>query len=49
MSAYFHEIKDAFVELIEVSFVGSSKYVQLIYMEAKERDLEERQLYEQEL
>lgn len=49
MSAYFHEIKEAFVELIEVSFVGSSKYVQLIYMEAKERDLEERQLYEQEL
>ena len=49
MSTYFHKIKDAFVELIEVSFVGSSKYVQLIYMEAKERDLEERQLYEQEL
>jgi hypothetical protein len=42
MSAYFDKNKRYFVELVEVSFVGNSKHVQLIYMEAKERDLEER-------
>jgi hypothetical protein len=35
-----------FDELIEVSFVGNSKYVQLIYVEALTRTLVEQQLYE---
>jgi branched-subunit amino acid aminotransferase/4-amino-4-deoxychorismate lyase len=39
---YFHEIKDTFDELIELSFVGNSKYVQLVYMEAQKRSLAEQ-------
>ena len=41
MNQYFNTIKDTFDELIEVSFVGNSKFVQLVYMEAKPRTLVE--------
>jgi len=33
----------------EVAFVGRSKYLQLVYVEAKERSLEEQQEYEREI
>ena len=39
MNAYFDRIYKNFDELIEVSFVGNSKFVQLIYVEATERSL----------
>ena len=46
MSAYYNKVKDSFYELVEVSFVGNSKFVQLIYIEAKQRPLAEQQQYE---
>jgi hypothetical protein len=35
MSDYYHMNQETFKDLIEVSFVGNSKFVQLIYIEAK--------------
>lgn len=49
MSFYYNEVKDTFDELVEVSFVGNSKFVQLIYIEAKPRSLVEQQLFEQQI
>ena len=39
MNYYYSQNLDNFDELVEVSFVGNSKFVQLIYIEAKERSL----------
>ena len=47
MNAYYSKVKDSFDQLVEVSFVGNSKFVQLVYIEAKSRSLVEQQLYEQ--
>ena len=49
MNAYYSKVKDSFDQLVEVSFVGNSKFVQLIYIEAKARSLVEQQLYEQQI
>lgn len=49
MNAYFHEVQDSFDSLEEVSFTGNSKYIQLIYIESKERSLEDKQAYEKEI
>jgi hypothetical protein len=43
MNAYFEKVHKKFDELIEVSFVGNSKFVQLVYLEATERSLMEQQ------
>jgi hypothetical protein len=42
MNEYFASVKDSFDELVEVSFVGNSKFVQIIYYEAQPRSLEEQ-------
>jgi hypothetical protein len=47
MNNYYSENQSNFDEMVEVSFVGNSKFVQLIYVEAKERSLAEQQKYEQ--
>lgn len=47
MNNYYHLVRKQFDELVEVSFVGNSKFVQLIYIEAQARSLIEQQLYEQ--
>lgn len=46
MNQYYARNKGSFDELIEVSFVGGGKFVQLIYMESVERDLVQQQQYE---
>jgi len=46
MNKYYKRVRDTFDELIEVSFVGGSKFVQLVYYEAKPRSLKEQQDYE---
>ena len=46
INKYYSAIKDSFDELVELSLVGGSKFVQLIYYEAKQRDLKEQQEYE---
>lgn len=43
MNSYFDKVHKKFDELIEVSFVGNSKFVQLVYLEATERSLQEQQ------
>lgn len=35
MNMYFDRVRGSFDELVEVSFVGSSKFIQLVYYEAK--------------
>ena len=47
LNNYFQSVYETFEELIEVSFVGNSKFVQLVYLEAQPRSLAEQQLYEQ--
>ena len=42
MNYYYREHEDTFDELVEVSFVGNSKFVQLIYIEARQRSLVEQ-------
>ena len=42
LNAYFEQVRETFEELIEVSFVGNSKFVQLIYLEAQNRPLAEQ-------
>jgi hypothetical protein len=42
MNHYFERVQCNFDELIEVSFVGGNKYVQLIYMESMKRELSEQ-------
>ena len=49
MNSYYHTVKDNFDELIEVSFCGNNQYVQLIYVQKKERSLQEQQDYEREI
>ena len=49
MNEYFLHHSETFDQLVEVSFVGNSKFVQLIYIEAKERSLVEQQQYEQQI
>lgn len=49
MNAYFDKVHRKFDELIEVSFVGNSKFVQLVYLEATERSLQEQQQFEQQI
>jgi len=51
MNQYFRYIQkdNTFDKLVEVSFVGNSKYVQLIYIEKQERSMEEKQAYEKEI
>ena len=39
LNEYFSAVKETFDEFVELSFVGNSKYVQLIYFEAKKRGL----------
>lgn len=46
LDQYFSSIRDSFDELVELSFLGGSKFVQLIYFEAKQRELQEQQDYE---
>lgn len=43
MNDYFSRNAESFDQLVEVSFVGNSKFVQLIYIEARERSLVEQQ------
>ena len=42
LNMYFESVKDTFEELIELSFVGNSKFVQLVYLEAQPRSLTEQ-------
>jgi len=42
-------VEEFFHELVEIAFVGRSKYLQLVYVEAKERSLEEKQQYEKDM
>jgi hypothetical protein len=46
MNKYYERVRETFDELVEVSFVGGSKFVQLVYYEAKPRSLKEQQDYE---
>ena len=39
LNEYFSAVKETFNEFVELSFVGNSKYIQLIYFEAKKRSL----------
>jgi hypothetical protein len=39
MNRYYNKVKNTFDDLIEVSFVGGSRFVQLIYLETVVRDL----------
>ena len=53
LNQYFQSVKEKkgveFDELIEISVVGQSKYVQMVYMESVQRELEEQQDYEKEI
>lgn len=49
INEYYSAVKDTFDELVEVSFVGNSKFVQIIYYEAQPRSLEEQQAYEYQI
>lgn len=39
LNEYYAAVKDTFDEFVELSFVGNSKYIQLIYFEAKKRGM----------
>lgn len=41
MSEYFINIKEKFDKLVEISLVGRSKYVQMVYVESVNRDMQE--------
>ena len=46
LNTYFDENQKSFDTLVELAFVGSGKFVQLIYIESKKRPLAEQQDYE---
>ena len=49
LSNYYKNVQNKFHELIEVSFVGNRSYVMMIYMEKRDRTMQEQLDYETEL
>lgn len=49
MNNYYFKNKEFFHELVEVAFCGGGDYVQLIYVQQRERSLQEQQEYELEI
>jgi len=49
MSNYYKNSRENFDELLEVSFVGNRSYVMMIYMEKRDRTMQEQLDYETEL
>ena len=49
MNQYYISVKEKFDDLVEISLIGKSKYVQMIYIEKVERDQQEIDEYEQEI